>query len=381
MSPACASLMCCGRLLEEHHGIHQHPHGVEQAVEHVDPHDLRRLLGIVVEVLVPQEVVDDDDVALLPRVVRAALGFGAEIAVAGALENVEPRLTGVPVHRLATAGPDLEHRHRDTRGLVAVGTVQQERGPGATRGGQQLQLVPVGVQPARPPGPLVARQPADPPCIRVVPADLAGIGRTRRQFADRRVARVLDDRHAHGLQQRFAGERQVTRGHVAVVTRPVPRPRRQVKRIAWAPVDPLAVDLGPAVSGHHQHHGVPRMPVDGRGDAGVDLVRQGVHRAGRAVAVGADVHTDAGPPLGLDHLYVLEGDHGLLVAAPLLDEVGPSLLLHVVVRDLGRGVRGHVCLSALTQLPSRLSFRRSVATSGHPRRSRSCTCRSTSARC
>src|SRR5207344_1072820 len=40
--------------------------------------------------------------------------------------------------------------------------------------------------------------------------------------------------------------------------------------------------------------------------------------------------------------HVLECNHGLLVPAPLLDEVGAPLLLHVVVGDLGRGARCHV---------------------------------------
>ena len=39
----------------------------------------------------------------------AALGLGAEEAVALALDHVQPRLAGVAVHRLRRAGAELEH--------------------------------------------------------------------------------------------------------------------------------------------------------------------------------------------------------------------------------------------------------------------------------
>ena len=190
--------------------------------------------------------------------------------------------------------------------------------------------------------PLIACQPAQSAGVRVVAGDLLGIGGPAGQFGDGGVARVLDDRHPHRLEQRLAGERQIAGGHAAVVARPVPRPCGQMQRVAGTPLDPLTVDLGPALPCDHQHHRIPRMAVDGRHHAGVDVVHQRVHRAGGTVAVGAGVHPDPGAPCGLHRCHVLECDHGLLVPAPLLDEVGAPLLLHVVVRDLGRRTRCHV---------------------------------------
>src|SRR5262245_47185538 len=64
------------RLLEEHQRVAERPHRLEQAVEHVDADHPRGLLRVGVEMLMPEEVVDDDQVALLPRVIRTALGFG-----------------------------------------------------------------------------------------------------------------------------------------------------------------------------------------------------------------------------------------------------------------------------------------------------------------
>jgi hypothetical protein len=45
-------------------------------------------------VLMPQEVVDDDQVALLPAVVLAVVGSDAHEAVAVAFDDVEPGFAG-----------------------------------------------------------------------------------------------------------------------------------------------------------------------------------------------------------------------------------------------------------------------------------------------
>src|SRR5215213_1140373 len=169
------------RLLEEHQRVAEHPHGLQEAVEHVDPDDLRGVLRVVVEVLVPQEVVDDDQVALLPRVVRAALGLGAQVRVALALQYVQPGLPRVPVHRLATAGAQLEHRHRDAGGLVADRLVEQERRPGTAGAVHHFQVVPAGVQPAAAALLLLAGDPAKAVRIRIVPGRAFGDRRPRRE--------------------------------------------------------------------------------------------------------------------------------------------------------------------------------------------------------
>src|SRR5215213_3358577 len=176
------------RLLEEHQRVAEHPHGLQEAVEHVDPDDLRGVLRVVVEVLVPQEVVDDDQVALLPRVVGAALGLGAQVGVALALEHVQPGLTGVPVHGLAAAGAELEHRHGDAGGLVADGLVEQERRPSAAGAVDHLEVVPAGVQPAVAALVLLAGDPAQPAGVGVVAGGAVGDRGARREVAELGVA-------------------------------------------------------------------------------------------------------------------------------------------------------------------------------------------------
>src|SRR6266511_4321301 len=97
--PAGADLV--RRLLEQHHRVHQHAHGLQQAVEHVHAHDLGGAGRVGVVVRVPQEVVDDDQVALAPRMGLAALRLGAHERVAVALEHVQPGLARVAVDGLA----------------------------------------------------------------------------------------------------------------------------------------------------------------------------------------------------------------------------------------------------------------------------------------
>src|SRR6266508_2040699 len=109
-----------------------------------EPHAGR--VGVVVRV--PQEVVDDDQVALAPRMGLADLRLGAHERVAVALEHVQPGLARVAVDGLAAPGADLEHHHGHARGLVADGPVEHEGGAGAARGVQQLQVVPARVEPA-----------------------------------------------------------------------------------------------------------------------------------------------------------------------------------------------------------------------------------------
>jgi len=70
--------------------------------------------------LVPQEVVDHDEVALFPAVVLALVGRGAEEAVAAAFDHVEPGLPGMAVQRLRLARSELDHHLGEARGLVAM---------------------------------------------------------------------------------------------------------------------------------------------------------------------------------------------------------------------------------------------------------------------
>ena len=307
----------------------------------MDPDDLGGLVRVVVEVLVPQEVVDDDDVALLPRVVLALVRLGAQEGVPAPFDDVQPRLAGVAVHGLATARADLEHRHGDAGGLVADRLVEQERGAGAAGCLQQLEVVPAGVQPSRAPRVLVLGEPPDPAGVRVVTVDAGGERGTCREAVDGSRPGVLQGRHPHRLQHRLAGEAQEAGGLRSLVAVPVPRPRGQVQGVARTPLDALAVDLGPAPAGDHEQHRVPGVPVHGGGDARVDLVDQRIHGARRAVAVGAHVDTAPHAPGRVVQLDVGDVYDGVAVLAPLLEERCATLLLHVVVRDSGRGLRCH----------------------------------------
>ncbi|GAA3353078.1 hypothetical protein GCM10017744_004810 [Streptomyces antimycoticus] len=75
--------------------------------------------------------------------------------------------------------------------------------------------------------------------------------------------------------------------------------------------------------------------MDRRGDTRVELVGECVHGAGGPVAVGTDVYADAATALRHLHRDVLEGDNGAVVGPPVLEELGSSPFLHVVVGGLG----------------------------------------------
>src|SRR5258708_40246848 len=101
--------------------------------------------------LVPEEVIDDDDIALLPAVVLALVGRGAHEAVPVALDDVEPGFAGVAVQRLRLARRELDHDLRDARSLAADRAVDQELAARAARRGEQVLLVGRRVNPAAPP--------------------------------------------------------------------------------------------------------------------------------------------------------------------------------------------------------------------------------------
>src|SRR4030095_11593625 len=101
------------------------------------------------EVLMPQEVIDDDEVALLPAIVIALVGGDAHEAVAVAFHYVEPGLAGMAVQRLRLARRELDHDLRQSRGLVADRAVVEELGSRSAGCGQALLLVVGGMDPAR----------------------------------------------------------------------------------------------------------------------------------------------------------------------------------------------------------------------------------------
>src|SRR6185295_3137656 len=90
---------------------------------------------------VPEVVVDDDQVALLPAVMLALVGRGAEEAVAMTLDHVQPCLARMPVQRLRLAWSELDHHLRDARGLAADRAVDEEFGTRAARRREQVLLI------------------------------------------------------------------------------------------------------------------------------------------------------------------------------------------------------------------------------------------------
>src|SRR5688500_11568201 len=129
------------RFLKKDERIGERAHGLEDRIEHVHADEARFALRVVVEVLVPQEMVDDDEVALLPAVVLALIGRGAHEAVAVALDDVEPRLAGVAMERLRLPRRELDHHLGNARGLAADRSVDQELGARAARRGEEVLLV------------------------------------------------------------------------------------------------------------------------------------------------------------------------------------------------------------------------------------------------
>src|SRR5258708_13315895 len=112
-------------------------------------------------------------------------------------------------------------------------------------------------------------------------------------------------------------------------------------RIPGLPVVAHAVDFGPAAALDQERNRVPRMPVKRRGGRGVGVVGGRARAARRAITVPAHVHAAAHAAGGRPEHHVLPADHALAVLAPLLEELGAPLLLHVVVSGGSGGLGRH----------------------------------------
>src|SRR5260221_6723861 len=108
----------------------------------MDPDETRGLALVVVEVLVPGPVVDDDQVAGLPGKADAV-----ELAVAAAGHHVEPGLATVPVARLVEARCQLVHDRGEPGGVVADGLVDQEEAARTPLGDEPAPVVEAPDQP------------------------------------------------------------------------------------------------------------------------------------------------------------------------------------------------------------------------------------------
>ena len=107
------------------------------------------LTRIVVEVLMPEVVIDDDQIAFLPAVVLPVVGRDAQEAVAVAFDDIQPRLARVAMDRLRLAGRKLDHHLREAGRLVADRAVVEELRARAARRGEDLLLVVRRVDTAR----------------------------------------------------------------------------------------------------------------------------------------------------------------------------------------------------------------------------------------
>src|SRR5438132_8249484 len=128
-------------LLEQHHRVRQRAHSLEYRVEHVYAHQPALILRIVVEVLMPEEMIDHDKVAFFPAMMLSLVGSGAEETVAVSLDHVEPGLAGMPVQRLGLSGSELDHHLGDAGSLVADRTIDQKLGSRTSRRRKDLDLV------------------------------------------------------------------------------------------------------------------------------------------------------------------------------------------------------------------------------------------------
>ena len=183
------------RFFEEHHRIHDRPHRFEERVEHVNAHEAALMHRIVVEVLMPEVVIDDDQVAFLPPMVLAVIWRDAHEAVAVPFDDVEPRFARVAVQRLRLARGELNHHLRQPGGLVADRAIVEELGARAARRRENLLLVIRRVDASRPALLRLDVEAPQPAGVRIVARDPP----VRRADAAESVAkgsrpRVLDER-------------------------------------------------------------------------------------------------------------------------------------------------------------------------------------------
>src|SRR3982074_1047010 len=82
------------------------------------------------------------------------------------------------------------------------------------------------------------------------------------------------------------------------------------------------------------------MAVQRGGRGRVELVQEGIHRAGGTATVGTDIDADLAAPLGMMQRHILDRDNIAMVAAPVLYELSASALLQLVVAAAGCGPRG-----------------------------------------
>src|SRR6267378_2133038 len=196
--------------------------------------------------LMPEEMVDDDQVAFLPAVMLPAVGRRAEKAVPVSLDYVQPGFAGMPVQRLRLARSELDHHLRDARGLAADGTVDQELGSRTARRGKKILLVVRRVNAAATALPRFLGEAPEAARIRVIAFGTVAERRPWRQTAHVFVAAIFEQAHAERPQHRLRGVAHEARRLSAVVAVAMPTPGGKVDRVPRLPCVARAVDFAPA---------------------------------------------------------------------------------------------------------------------------------------
>src|SRR5262245_10226260 len=169
----------------------------------MDAHQAALIYRIVVEVLMPQVVIDDDQVALLPPMVLAVVRRDPHEAVAVSLDDVEPRFAGVAVQRLGLAGSELNHHLRQPGCLVANRAIVEELRAGAPRRRENLLLVVRRVDASRTSLLGFNVDAAQPARVWIVARNAGRDRRAWREPRERFVASVFQHAHAERPERRL----------------------------------------------------------------------------------------------------------------------------------------------------------------------------------
>src|SRR5205814_2805309 len=182
----------------------------------------------------------------------------------------EPGFARLAVQRPSLSRRELVHDLCQARGFVADRAVVQELGARAAWRGEDFLLVVGGVDAARAAFLRFYLEAPQTPRIGVVAGNAAGKLRLRRQLRERRAAGVLNEAHAERPERGLGRIAHEAARLVAVVAMPVPAPRGNMDRVPRLPLVTHAVDFGPAAALHHEEDRIPRVPMNGRHNSGID---------------------------------------------------------------------------------------------------------------
>jgi hypothetical protein len=173
--------------------------------------------GIVVEVLMPEVMVDDDQVALLPPMVLAVVRCDTHEAVAVPLDDVEPCFAGMAVQRLCLARSELNHHLRQPGCLIADRAIVEELRPRAAGSREDFLLVVWRMDASRAALFRFDIDAPQPPRIGIVAGNTGRNGRTWCKLRERPMLRVFEHAHPECPERRLRRVAHETGSLVAVV--------------------------------------------------------------------------------------------------------------------------------------------------------------------